>query len=227
MEPEPEPAADGAPTAASIPTRVVVTLFAGHSLPAEDWDTGKSDPYVEMRVLSGDARKPVKSEKHTSSIITESLDPQWGGEHGEHFQVMDSLGATGDSWLRLKVWDHDHVAADDFIGMADVKLMEVQAADGHTLKQEVPLTDRKGRDVNGKAGRAKIELQVQLFYNEDRSTLVREHSVAKHCKARPLAWPSQIRRHRLHNALLIYRLCMQRAWPNGFSRMRVLKHTTR
>ena len=177
MEPEPE-LADGV-TATSVPSRVIVTLFAGHSLPAEDWDTGKSDPYAEVRVLSGNPHKPVKSEKHTSTTRPETLDPVW---NSEHFQLMDNLGATDSSWVRMKIWDRDNLAADDFIGMADLPLAEVQAAPGHTLRTQLSLVDHKGRDVNGKDGRARIEVEVRAFYNEDTSTLVREHSVIKHCE---------------------------------------------
>lgn len=145
-----------------IPSRVTVKLIAGKSLPAEDWDTGKSDPYVEMRILSGsDAHKPVKSEKHTSTTRPETLDPVW--EPNETFQLMDNMAATDSSWVRLKVWDKDHLAADDFIGMADLPLAEVRAASGHTLKTELPLVDHKNRPVAGKDGRASLEVEVRAF----------------------------------------------------------------
>lgn len=184
MEPEPEPDTADAVTPSSVPSRVRVTLFAGRSLPAEDWNTGKSDPYVEVRVLSGDAHKPVKSEKQQSTTRPETLDPVW---NGEHFQLMDNLGATDSSWVRLKVWDRDHLAADDFIGMADMPLLEVQAASGHALRKELLLVDHKGKDVSGKNGRSRIEVEVSVFYNEDQTALVREHSVMKHCEDATLA----------------------------------------
>ena len=120
MEPEPEPDPPVGPE--SIPSRVTVSIFAGHRLPVKDWDTGKADPYVEFRVLSGDVTKPTKSEKHTSSTRPLTLEPVW--DPPETFQLIDSMVPTDQAWVRLKVWDRDHLAKDDFIGMADLPLLE-------------------------------------------------------------------------------------------------------
>lgn len=176
MEPEPEPAAA---TAASTPSRVTVTVFAGRSLPVEDWDTGKADPYVEMRVLGGDAAKPTKSEKHTSSTQPETLDPVW--DPPETFQLMDNMGPTDQAWVRLKVWDRDHLGKDDFIGMVDVPLLELLTAPAYTVKRDIALVNHKDQPVVGKDGSAStMTVELRAFYNEDTAALVREHSVPQH-----------------------------------------------
>ena len=175
MEPEPEPPSVGP---RSVPSRVTVAVFSGRSLPVEDWDTGKADPYVEMRVLCGEAAKPTKSEKHTSSTQPQTLEPVW--DPPETFQLMDSMGPTDQAWVRLKVWDHDHLAKDDFIGMADVPLLELLAAPAYTVKRDVELVNHKGQPVAGKDGRATIAVEVRAYYNEDTAALVREHSVLPH-----------------------------------------------
>ena len=36
----------------NVPSRVRVTVHSGLELPSKDWDTGASDPYVEIRVAN-------------------------------------------------------------------------------------------------------------------------------------------------------------------------------
>eukprot|EP01047_Picozoa_sp_COSAG01_P094597 COSAG01_NODE_25477_length_743_cov_6.649068_1_plen_66_part_01 len=64
---EPEPECAGA-TPEDVPSRVRVTVHSGLELPSKDWDTGASDPYVEIRVVSEGASGDlhIKSEKHVT-----------------------------------------------------------------------------------------------------------------------------------------------------------------
>ena len=76
---------------------------------------------------------------------------------------------------------------------------------GQSLAGDQWIIRKKGRDVNGKDGRARIDVEVRAFYNEDASTLVREHSVIKHCE-NPInpSQPSFADKH----TLLVRRLMM-------------------
>ena len=58
-----------------IPTAVSCRVIEGRALKGMDW-TGKSDPYVEVRVRSIGG-KAIKSEKNTTTVVEQTKDPSW------------------------------------------------------------------------------------------------------------------------------------------------------
>ena len=168
--PEPEP--EIAPTAADIPSRVAVTIWSGHDMIARDI-SGVSDPYVELRVISGG----TKSTKYTSSVQNDSVDPLWNPP--ETFHCIDRLGPTETCLVRFEVWDHDAMGRDELLGVASFPLMELKDQPNCTLKTVLEL-ELDGKLVPKKtehAGQARIMVTVRAFYNEDDSQAkAREHT---------------------------------------------------
>lgn len=154
------------PTPKDVPSRVVVTLWSGQDLPVAD-KTGASDPYVEIRVVSDCGGTKVKSTKHTSSVINDTIAPVW--VPAEIFTWTDNLRATETATVRFKVWDRDAVGRDDLLGIAEMPLVNLLAEPEHKLKQDLELTDSHGKllvRTTKHVGQARILVTVQAFYDE-------------------------------------------------------------
>lgn len=102
-----------------VPSCVVVKVLEGHSLKGMDW-TGKSDPYVEVRVRNIGG-KSSKSEKNTTPVIKQTIDPTWNST----FYFYESLPPVDNAQLVMKVWDYDETSRDDNMGVAILRLEKV------------------------------------------------------------------------------------------------------
>eukprot|EP01117_Protostelium_nocturnum_P002984 TRINITY_DN13914_c0_g1_i1.p1 TRINITY_DN13914_c0_g1~~TRINITY_DN13914_c0_g1_i1.p1 ORF type:complete len:944 (-),score=372.42 TRINITY_DN13914_c0_g1_i1:155-2986(-) len=93
-----------------MPCTIKVRIIEGRNLPVMDRSSDLTDAYVEIRWL--------ESIKKTE-ICRKTLNPIWN----EDFRVdVPSDSDLQDNPLRLKVWDHDVVSADDVIGSIYVDL---------------------------------------------------------------------------------------------------------
>jgi len=120
----------------TISLQVLISRAAG--LPKADF-LGTADPYVELRVVSGDPLngtdfKPQELRKQKSKalesktvfqartkVIRGTLDPVWGERFT--FSVPKSKVAAS-LFLYFRVYDHDHVRSDDFLGHVSVGLLD-------------------------------------------------------------------------------------------------------
>ena len=99
-----------------------VHLERGEDLLGSDW-TGKSDPYVELRIC-GTTRKSKKV-KGTFKSKQAALNPCWDETVEFHGQLNDF--AIDELTLRVKDWDM--VKSDDFLGQATVQLDRLRQHD--------------------------------------------------------------------------------------------------
>jgi hypothetical protein len=151
-----------------VPSRVAATIWSAHDLPARDV-SGKSDPYVELRVVSKaeEDKTKTKSTKFISSVQARTTEPLW--DPPETFHCVDNLGATEKSIVRFKVWDRDVGRRDELLGVAEMPLLDLLAEPQHTLKKALDLKTADGALVpkkNERAGQARLLVTVRAFYNE-------------------------------------------------------------
>lgn len=106
---------------------VRVVLFKCSDLLAADLDVvgGKSDPYVVFSL--GDATKK-------SSIITNTLNPQWSPPEKFEFEVAD----WESEFIVVHVYDYDRFSRDDLIGSAVIPLA-LYTGDRHCEMYSYPL----------------------------------------------------------------------------------------
>ena len=189
LEPEPEPQQDeGVPpvpargcalppglkatevrgrSVSDVPSCVIVNVLEGHSLKGMDW-TGKSDPYVEVRVRNIGG-KQSKSEKNTTPVVSQTINPTWNST----FHFYESLPAVDNAQVVLKVWDKD-TSKDDHIGTAILRLHKVLQQPEHKFTGALSLAKKVGDAPD--AARGEITVEVQLLYGEEAGH-VREHTV--------------------------------------------------
>lgn len=122
-----------------------MTLHGARDLPALDLN-GSSDPYVIMRVNSGnsiDGEERVKSR-----TIKKNLNPNF--EDAKFIlRVPDSMPQDR-CILSLHVWDWDLLSRDDYIGCALVDLTK--------LPRNVPV--RKDKKLDGRSGSIQFTVEV-------------------------------------------------------------------
>lgn len=89
------------------------------------------------------------------------------------------MSAAASSVVVLKVFDKDIMNTADYIGQGSIPLADVLSSAGCKLQRNVHLCDRSGTPIKGaRAGdQPRILVTVEVFYNEDVSTIVREHIV--------------------------------------------------
>ena len=78
--------------------------------------SGKSDPYVKLRLLSNEDPGGVKK----SATIEQNLSPEWNEKHS--ILVKDPTES-----LEVTVWDYDMVGDDDLMGKQWPKNVEMTA----------------------------------------------------------------------------------------------------
>eukprot|EP00127_Corallochytrium_limacisporum_P002680 Clim_evm116s134 gene=Clim_evmTU116s134 len=103
-------------------------------------DIMSSDPYAKVIVGEQDFKTKVK---------TFTCKPKWDEQYT--FATVDS------GPLRVEVWDHDDVSADDLLGVVEFKINEI-ATDGYE-KKWYPLED-PGR----KKQKGEIELEIRKLW---------------------------------------------------------------
>lgn len=168
----------GAITADSIPSRVHVVVIKADDLPSCDWDTGKSDPYVGIRIYSDEGgSKPKKSAKYRTTIKPRELNPEWM----EHFNFMDdkstNMPSVKNGKLVFRIYDHDKIGRDDFIGQGEVSFASVLATPKLELTAKVRLLDKAGHEVVKDSTCPYVHASVLLTFGEDTSGVVKEHNV--------------------------------------------------
>lgn len=148
-------------------------------LPSYDWDTGKSDPYVEMRVVEMVGGKKEKSCKKRTTIKPRELNPDWN----EHFNFIGAdfpskqTPPVNQGHIVFKVFDHDKVGKDDYIGQGTVQFADIFSSSKMEIKTEIRLIDRSGKEVVKDATKPVLTVSCRLTFGEDTSTIVREHIV--------------------------------------------------
>lgn len=115
LEPEPDRA-----------RRIMVTLVKATDLAAADKWKGTSDPYVIFR---------VGEEKHQSSMLVRTLNPEW--KPAETFEFDVDAGAPLP--LDVEVWDHDTWVTHDMIGTVSIPLAPLLALGGTSDPVAYPL----------------------------------------------------------------------------------------
>jgi calcium/calmodulin-dependent protein kinase I len=133
-----------------------------------DW-TGKSDPYVEVRVRNIGG-KQTKSEKNTTPVVSQTTNPTWNST----FHFYKSLPPVDNGQLVMKVWDKDETSKDDNMGIAILRLEKVLHQQDHKFVGSLGLAKKVG-DLPD-AARGEISIEVQLLYGEEAGH-VREHVV--------------------------------------------------
>ncbi|TYZ67241.1 hypothetical protein PybrP1_010733 [[Pythium] brassicae (nom. inval.)] len=135
---------------------VRVVLFRCSDLLAADLDVvgGKSDPYVVFSI--GSATKK-------SSVVTNSLNPQWAPPEKFEFEVAD----WESEFIVVHVYDYDRFSHDDLIGSAVIPLALYTGA-RHCELYSYPLV--LPDDLSGPgAPRSDIFLQVTLTTKDGRA----------------------------------------------------------
>ena len=150
------------------PTCVLVKVLEGHSLKGMDW-TGKSDPYVEVRVRNIGG-KASKSEKCTTPVVNQTNNPTWNST----FHFYKSLPQVDNAQLVMKVWDKDETSKDDNMGVAILRLEKVLHQPNHIFVGCLGLAKKAGDNPDASWGELSVE--VQLLYG-DEAGHVREHVV--------------------------------------------------
>jgi hypothetical protein len=83
------------------------------------------------------------SEAARTTIVKDTLDPEWGRGQGESFIVALPVDVmTAD--LRLEVWDHDNIGADDFLG--EVLISPAQILTGMSDEATAEKKPRKAKE---------------------------------------------------------------------------------
>ena len=98
----------------------ISNLSANH-LAAQDWFSGKSDPYVTLYVA--DEHDTAISDKMQTDVKEATLNPEWNSIFS--FDVQSKEGA----FLVAEVWDFNKVKKSDFLGRVKIPLGDV--VDGH------------------------------------------------------------------------------------------------
>jgi hypothetical protein len=68
---------------------------------------GGNDVYCVVRINGAEAAR--------TTVVKDTLDPEWGQGRGESFIVSLPVNLMKAD-LRLELWDHDNIGADDFLG---------------------------------------------------------------------------------------------------------------
>ena len=70
---------------------------------------GKSDPYVKLSLCG---------KQHKSKVVSKTLNPRWD----ESFIFEGTLRELTAEPMQMKVYDHDYIGRNDFLGEASVDL---------------------------------------------------------------------------------------------------------
>eukprot|EP00051_Salpingoeca_urceolata_P023391 m.395045 g.395045 ORF g.395045 m.395045 type:complete len:1020 (-) comp20099_c0_seq15:149-3208(-) len=142
-----------------MPVEVTVQVVAAQDLLAKDY-FGLSDPYCVLEVGVGEGVQ----RSHTRTV-PQSLNPEWA--HEVHRFVLMRLDGEA---LRVKLWDHDKLSHDDFLGEAIVPLLGLQSG---SIDTWFPLQSRQSHPQDQVTGR--VHLRLSAIFTPDTSCLrVRE-----------------------------------------------------
>jgi Ca2+-dependent lipid-binding protein len=123
----------------------IKVLFAWGLLKSDSGMTGSSaDPYVRFTPVGC-------KEQQKTKVIENSLDPKWD----ESFKVSIDCNKNAGSYVKFEVWDSDTGLTDDFMGSANVKILDLYDAGGKWLVDgefalEVPKDLKKAHSTAGK-----------------------------------------------------------------------------
>eukprot|EP01083_Nonionella_stella_P146625 461400_1 len=130
--------------------RLTLFVIQAKNVPKYDFANTKSDPYVKVKF--GDA-------EYRTTTVTNETHPVWNAQFVEEGQGL--FGKV--SSIRLDLFDHDTVSADDFIGYCVIKTDASPTRDYSTAVHYVDLLDEKGAPLKGPNG-DKVMIQIQLKY---------------------------------------------------------------
>jgi Ca2+-dependent lipid-binding protein len=122
--------------------RLIIEVIAATNLAKGDL-IGQPDPYVEVRVQN--TPTPAKPYIWSTRVIDDTLFPAWMQQHTFHVNAQGV--AASPVFVLFRVYDHDLLSRDDFLGEACVA-----APVGGTTRVvhiEVPLTSGKAKKLCG------------------------------------------------------------------------------
>lgn len=145
---------------------LILKVIRATDLPAKDFMTGTSDPYVKVMLL------PEKKSKLATSIKRKNLNPRWNEIFAfEGFSQSKLVNRT----LYMQVLDYDRFSRDDPIGEVCIPLVDLDLSTPLTIWKN--LQPCKGH--SGKLG----ELLISLCYQTNVSALTIEISEARGLRA--------------------------------------------
>jgi hypothetical protein len=132
-----------------------VSVFRGRNLAAKD-SNGTSDPYLQVGLTGGAKKKFVRKSIRKTRRIKKTLNPQFSAATWKW--SADELRKANAQGVRIEIWDHDLLSADDFMGQLSF-----------ALSPDSPFTvDTEWRAVlsrEGKSDRVSGELLVTVRFN--------------------------------------------------------------
>lgn len=136
---------------------LLVEVVSATDLPSADITTGKSDPYVQIRMKG--------SEIHKTKSIPKTLQPIWTLETGSlcHIQMSPEEFFASASGISFVVKDYDAVGSDDILATVDVPLKEVLRGKGERSQYSLKLA----KDFVGKGNHPKLFLRFKQATKED------------------------------------------------------------
>lgn len=135
---------------------VRATVIRAKGLKSYDKLTGKSDPYVTITTTSTGA--PTYKTRH----ISNSLTPVWE-DAVYYLPVLEK-----DQVLRVEMFDHETVGADEFMGRSSVRLATIVADDGAEEEVWYPLGKGSWNNPQGTGkGEGLVQLALQYRTLED------------------------------------------------------------
>lgn len=112
-----------APSDPNYPNEGVLQIFelSANHLAAQDWLSGKSDPYVALYLVDEDDN--AISNKLQTDVIKNTLNPEWNS-----FFSLDVQSKEG-AFLVAEIWDFNAVKSSDFLGRVKLPLLDLK--NGH------------------------------------------------------------------------------------------------